>query len=492
MKSISEKNETSLNIPADFADRHNGSQGDRLQKMLNAVGYASLEQLISDIVPENIRLNKDLDLPAAMHEEKVLQMLEEISSRNKVFKNYIGLGFHETHLPRVILRNVLENPGWYTAYTPYQAEIAQGRLEALLNFQTMITDLTGMEIANASLLDESTAAAEAVNMFYHQREENGRKVFLSDKCHPYTIDVVKTRCAPLGILAETGSIHSFSPSKEYFAAVIQYPDTDGKIEDIEDIIKKCHSAGVRTAVAADIMSLVILKPPGEFGADAVVGSSQRFGLPLGFGGPHAGYFATKDEFKRNMPGRLVGVSKDSAGRPAFRLSLQTREQHIRRDKATSNICTAQVLLAVLSSFYAVYHGPNGLRRKAARIHALASALNAAVKKAGHEQLNEAFFDTLKIRLKGTDASEVRKNAESKKMNFRYFEDGCIGISIPETAEEADLNEIISVLSRTETKVQFNEKDCIPEKLKRTSAFLTHPVFNSWHSETEMIDRKSVV
>ncbi|HNI97279.1 MAG TPA: aminomethyl-transferring glycine dehydrogenase subunit GcvPA, partial [Leptospiraceae bacterium] len=486
MKPISENNEQRLNISADFADRHNGSQGDRLQKMLNAVGYSSLEKMISDIVPENIRLTKDLDLPAALHEEKVLKLLEEISSKNKVFRNYIGLGFHETHLPKVILRNVLENPGWYTAYTPYQAEIAQGRLEALLNFQTMITDLTGMEIANASLLDESTAAAEAVNMFYHQREENGRKVFLSDKCHPYTIDVVKTRCAPLGILTETGSIHSFIPSKEYFAAVIQYPDTDGKIEDIEDIIKKSHDAGVRTAVAADIMSLVLLKPPGEFGADAVVGSTQRFGLPLGFGGPHAGYFATKDEFKRNMPGRLVGVSKDSSGRPAFRLSLQTREQHIRRDKATSNICTAQVLLAVLSSFYAVYHGPNGLKRKAERIHSLASALNSALKEAGHEQLNESFFDTLKVRLKGTDVSDVRKKAETEKLNFRYFEDGCIGISIPETAEEEDLNEILSVLSTKAIKIQYNENRNIPDQLKRTSAFLTHPVFNSWHSETEMM------
>jgi glycine dehydrogenase len=474
-----------------FIDRHVGSDSKQIAEMLKTIGFDSLDALIDATVPESIRLRKELNLPIPQSEYSVLQHVQNLASQNKVMENFIGMGYHESIMPTVILRNILENPGWYTAYTPYQAEIAQGRLEALLNFQTMIIDLTGMEISNASLLDEATSAAEAVTMFYHLKEENSRnKVFISQNCHPQNIDVIQTRALPLQIDTVVGDYESFVPTNEFFAIVLQYPGTYGEIPDYTSIIKKCKSQNVKVILVCDLMSLLLLKSPGELGADVAVGSSQRFGLPLGYGGPHAGFFATKDEYKRSMPGRLVGVSKDRHGNNGLRLSLQTREQHIRRDKATSNICTAQVLLAVLSSMYAVYHGPIRLKKIATRIHSLTEILKNGIEKIGHRVVNNTYFDTLLVELKGISAEEIIRRAESHGINFRKVDSQKIGISLGETTNQNSLLKILNVLNPSNgnsAKLELQvHQNAIPESFQRKSEYLTHPIFNSYHTETEML------
>ncbi|MCB1176027.1 MAG: aminomethyl-transferring glycine dehydrogenase subunit GcvPA, partial [Leptospiraceae bacterium] len=432
-----------------FIDRHSGSNEEKIGKMLETLGFKDLDSLIQATIPESIRLNKKLSLPESKSEHEIIKTIKDLASKNKVFETFIGMGFNESILPNVILRNILENPGWYTAYTPYQAEIAQGRLEALLNFQTMIIDLTGMEISNASLLDEATSAAEAVTMFYNLRNKDSQnKVFVADNCHPQNIDVIQTRATPFGIEVEVKNYESFSPDENCFAVVLQYPGTDGNIPDYSNIINTCKEKNIKVIFIADLLSLVLLKSPGELGADAVVGSSQRFGLPLGYGGPHAGYFATKDEFKRSMPGRLVGVSKDSHGNPAYRLSLQTREQHIRRDKATSNICTAQVLLAVLSSMYAVYHGPEGLKKIAGRIHALANLLVDGLNSYGHKVVYKDYFDTIVVELKDMSSDELIKLAENSKMNFKKIDSNKVGISLNETNTKETIIKILNIFNRS--------------------------------------------
>lgn len=429
-----------------------------------------------------------MDLPKASTEHKILQNLKGIASQNQVFRSYIGAGYHSCIIPGVIQRNILENPGWYTAYTPYQAEISQGRLEALLNFQTMIIDLTGLEISNASLLDEGTAAAEAMFLAYSVRKnETAKKFFVSELCHPQTIDVVVTRANPLGIEVQIGNHESIELNEDFFGVLLQYPATDGKVIDYTSFIQRSHNVGAISTVAADLLALTLLKSPGEMGADIAVGSSQRFGLPLGFGGPHAGYFATKDEFKRSMPGRLIGVSKDSQGNSGLRLSLQTREQHIRRDKATSNICTAQVLLAVISSMYAIYHGPEGLKNIATRIYKFTSIFANVLKNAGFSITNEFFFDTITIQA-GTKVQEILNRAYSKKINFREYKDGKIGITLDETVNLEDLKDLLEIFEIKNTDIEklFVDVSNVPDSFKRKTSYLTHPVFQSHHTETKML------
>jgi len=410
-----------------FADRHIGPNEDEISSMLRELGYDNLDALIDATVPKNIRLDRQLQLPEAKSEIEALTELRAISKKNKVARSFIGAGYSDCITPPVIQRNILENPGWYTAYTPYQAEIAQGRLEALLNFQTMITDLTAMEIANASLLDEATAAAEAMTLCH--AVVSGRKTFfVVDNCHPQTIAVIQTRAKPLGIEVKIDNVSRFKFDDTVFGALVQYPATDGAIYDYTAFVKQAHDAGALVVVAADILALTLIKPPGEFGADVVVGNTQRFGVPLGFGGPHAAYFATRDQYKRHMPGRLVGVSHDAEGRPAYRLALQTREQHIRRDKATSNICTAQVLLAVIASMYAVYHGPHGLRAIAERVHNLTRRLANSGLKIVHQN----FFDTLHVDLGDKTADEIISRTEKIGINLRKLGDHAVGISLDET------------------------------------------------------------
>ncbi|HMV42098.1 MAG TPA: aminomethyl-transferring glycine dehydrogenase [Leptospiraceae bacterium] len=486
----SEKSSNPL-TPADtFLKRHVGSDSKEVKEMLATLGYESLDAMINTAVPANIRLKNPIQVTEAKSEYEVLQELKRIFSKNKIFKNYIGTGFNDCIVPAVIQRNILENPGWYTAYTPYQAEIAQGRLEALLNFQTMIMDMTGLEIANASLLDESTAAAEAITLCHAVKsDENGDSIFISDECHPQTIDVVRTRAIPVGFNVVVGDYKKFKADKSFFAVLIQYPATNGNVYDYEELIKQAHANGVLVVTAADLMSLAILKSPGELGADVAVGSTQRFGLPLGFGGPHAGYLATKEEYKRSLPGRLIGVSKDSQGAPAMRLSLQTREQHIRRDKATSNICTAQVLLAVLSSMYAVYHGPEGIRHIATRIHLFTSILAKGIESLGFKLNSKEFFDTLSIAVDKTKQSEIRKIAESKNVNLRY-EENWIGISIDETVGKEDILVLLSIFNQGNAVNVHIAADTVAynfsEKLVRKSEYLTHPVFNTYHTETKLL------
>ncbi|TGK02912.1 glycine dehydrogenase (aminomethyl-transferring) [Leptospira langatensis] len=468
-----------------FPRRHIGPDPDQTRDMLSSLGLASLDELVSKSVPEGIRLSQPLDLPQASTERRILEDLKKIASKNKLFRSYIGTGYQASVLPGVIQRNILENPGWYTAYTPYQAEISQGRLEALLNFQTMIMDLTGLEIANASLLDEATAAAEAVFLaFGIRKNETSKLLFISELCHPQTIDVVRTRALPLGIEVKVGNHLQAELNEDYFAVLVQYPGTEGTIYNYESFFQLAHNLGALTICAADLLALTVLKAPGEFGADVAVGSSQRFGLPYGFGGPHAGYFATKDEFKRNMPGRLVGVSKDSQGKPGLRLSLQTREQHIRRDKATSNICTAQVLLAVLSSMYAIYHGPKGLKEIALRVHRLTEVLAKNLEKSGVQVLNKPFFDTLVLDL-GAKSKSYIDAATQKGINFRILDKGKISIALDETVEVSDLEDILSVFGSTKIDLSL-ESISIPNEFLRTSEYLTHPVFNSHHTETKML------
>ncbi len=470
--------------------------------MLETVGFEDIDALIDATVPKNIRLDRPLDLPAASSEADALAELRALSRQNKVARNFIGAGYSDSLTPPIIQRNILENPGWYTAYTPYQAEIAQGRLEALLNFQTMITDLTALDIANASLLDEATAAAEAMALC-HAVASGRNKFFVADNCHPQTIAVVQTRAQPLGFEVVIGNFADFKCDDTFFGALVQYPATDGAIHDYESFAKAVHDADALFVVAADILALTLLKPPGEFGADVAVGSTQRFGVPLGFGGPHAAFFATRDQHKRHMPGRLVGVSHDAEGRPGYRLALQTREQHIRRDKATSNICTAQVLLAVIASMYAVYHGPNGLRAIARKIYGLTNRLAAALRDAGLTVRHQNFFDTLCLETGEHGAEDVIRLAAEKSLNFRKLSEKTIGISLAETTTEADLEAILSVWksggspdsadgrpSRPSPSGQASrppaETGEPPILLARTSEILTHPIFNTHHTETEML------
>jgi len=480
-----------------FARRHLGPQPEEVGTMLKLLGYESLEKLVDAVIPPAIRLRRPLDLPAAKGEREASEALREIMSHNKVFRSFIGQGYYDTITPPVIQRNVLENPGWYTAYTPYQAEIAQGRLEALLNFQTMVADLTGLDIANASMLDEATAAAEAMTMLHSVRVNPAAHLFfVSNACHPQTLDVVRTRAVPQGIEVVVGDASDFNPDATCFGALLQYPGTDGAIIDESKFIQSIHQVGGKVAVATDLLALTLLKPPGEFGADVAVGSAQRFGVPLGYGGPHAAFFATKDELKRHMPGRLIGLSHDVHGRPAMRLALQTREQHIRRDKATSNICTAQVLLAAMASMYAVYHGPKGLREIAERVHGMTVWLGSVLEVLGYSIGKIHFFDTLRITTSAKwSAHEIVQEALLHSVNLRVIDSDTVGISLDETTTYADLAILIRIFGkgeeagRIESLVNFSEEEeplCLPESLLRISAYLTHPVFNSHRTETEML------
>jgi glycine dehydrogenase len=471
----------------DFSSRHLGPVGSERDEMLRATGYASLEALVDAAVPAGIRLPDSLELPEARSEQDALGWLKSIMGKNRLLKSFIGQGYYGTHTPGVIQRNILENPGWYTAYTPYQAEIAQGRLEALLNFQTMITDLTALDVANASLLDEGTAAAEAMSLALAGKPK-GTTIFVSDRCHPQTLDVVITRAEPLGITVLAGDWETFDPATcaGLFAVLVQYPDTRGRIDDFTAFFAKAKAAGAVTIAAADLLALTVLKAPGEFGADICIGSAQRFGVPFGFGGPHAGFMACKDELKRKMPGRLIGVSVDARGKPGFRLSLQTREQHIRRDKATSNICTAQVLLAVMASMYAVYHGPEGLKHLAGRIHAQTAALRKALAADDVEIEAGAFFDTLVAHVPG-QADAILVAAVAAGINLRRIDADHLGISLDETTTAADVAALAAAFGAHSPAPTGNPAaPAWPTPLARESAFLTQPVFNSYHSETEML------
>ncbi len=478
--------------PADsFASRHIGPGPEEAAAMLEAVGFASLDALADAAVPASIRLRAPLALPSALSEGEALARLKELAGRNQVFRSYLGMGYHDCVTPPVILRCVLENPAWYTAYTPYQAEISQGRLEALLNFQTMVADLTGLPVANASLLDEATAAAEAMTMTRALSEDGAsRAFFVSEDCHPQTIAVVRTRAEALGVRVIVGPHDAFDSEGPVFGALVQYPKTDGGVCDYRSFCERAHAAGALVVVAADLLALTVLTPPGEFGADVAVGSAQRFGVPLGYGGPHAAYLATKDEYKRQIPGRIVGVSKDSGGAPALRLALQTREQHIRREKATSNICTAQVLLAVIASHYAVYHGPEGLKRIARRTHALAARLADGARRLGWRTGEEGFFDTIRAAGAAARVREAVDAARARRINLRVLDEGTLVIALDETTTEKDLRDILEALNGGE-KLPFeverlsSGEEAAPA-LARRSGFLTHPVFNSHHSETEML------
>jgi glycine dehydrogenase len=476
-----------------FESRHIGPDAHQVEDMLKVVKAASIDELISQTVPSNIRLKKPLNLPKAQSEFEFLNEFKKTISKNKIFKSYIGTGYFNCITPGVILRNILENPGWYTAYTPYQAEIAQGRLEALINYQTMVIDLTGMQIANASLLDEGTAAAESMHLLFASRKGSKKeaKKFLVDvNVFPQTIDLLKTRATPLDIelvVADIAKADITDPS--VFAIYLQNPNNNGAVQDYTHFISSAHEKEIFVVMGADLMSLVLMKSPGEMGADVVVGSSQRFGVPMGFGGPHAAFFATKDEFKRQMPGRIIGASLDASGNPGYRMALQTREQHIRREKATSNICTAQVLLSVMAGMYAVYHGPEGLKKIAGRIHGLARNLAFGVEALGLKQVNENYFDTIKIAV--SDKAAVEREAVKKQINFRYFNDHHVGISLDETSSTADVNAIIEVFAAASGKsaTKANALGVTinwPASLVRQSAFLTHPVFNSHHAEHEML------
>ncbi|MFH1296882.1 MAG: aminomethyl-transferring glycine dehydrogenase [Bacteroidota bacterium] len=488
-------------ITNNFVCRHNGPNTTEIGAMLEKIGVSSLEQLIDETVPSSIRLQKPLDLPEGLNEYQFLNHLKGIAVKNKLFRSFIGMGYYHTILPGVIHRNILENPGWYTAYTPYQAEISQGRLEALLNFQTMVCSLTGFPIANASLLDEGTAAAEAMIMLFNSRDRNAvkhgaNKFFVSNELFPQTIDVIKTRAVPLGIELVFGDHRKFNFSDDVFGAVIQYPNQKGEVVDYREFVERAHRNKTSVAVAADIMSLVMLTPPGEWGADVVVGSTQRFGIPMGYGGPHAAYYATTEEFKRHIPGRIIGISVDANGNRALRMALQTREQHIKRERATSNICTSQVLLAVMAGMYAVYHGPLGLKKMARHINILTCVLAQELGKYGYEQLNQYFFDTLYIRVReGVEMEKLRQLALENKVNFRYFDEKHIGISLDETTELADVNLILCILARAAGKLcsefichpkEYEKILSLPEAIIRRSDILPQKVFSSYHSETEMM------
>ena len=477
-----------------FAYRHIGPKAVDVDQMLSTIGLDSIDTLIEQTIPKAIRAEKELDLSDSMTEAEFGEHIAALGEMNSIFKTYIGMGYHPTVLPGVIQRNILENPGWYTAYTPYQAEIAQGRLEALMNYQTMVVDLTGMELANASLLDEATAVAEALSMFFgamprNKKKTGAHKFFVDQNTFPQSITLLKTRAQPIGVELVFGDYSSFEATDDFFGAMLQYPNSEGSVEDYRAFASQCNQADIQLVVAADLMSLTLLAPPGEWGADAVVGTTQRFGIPLGYGGPHAAYFATKESYKRHIPGRIIGRTIDTDGNPALRMALQTREQHIKRDKATSNICTAQVLLAVMAGAYGVYHGPEGLMDIAESIHLRTATLNAALKGMNLEQSNEFFFDTLKVHLKVSDASSLRVLAEDAEINFRYLDSKTVGISLNETTTDSDIAEIIAVFAAAEQVVEITMDDlqtAIPSSLSRSTAFMTNEVFHSYRSETEMM------
>lgn len=477
----------------EFVNRHIGPDATDTKKMLKKIGADSLDQLIDNTVPASIRMDKPLNIPSAMSEHEYLKHIKEVSLKNKVYKNYIGQGYYDTITPSVILRNIFENPGWYTQYTPYQAEISQGRLESLLNFQTMISDLTGLPIANASLLDEATAAAEAMTMFFNSLNKQDHidrpRFFVDKETFPQTKDVLQTRALPIGIEIIEGDYKTAAIDETYFGALVQYPNDKGSIEDYRNFIQQVHDRGAYIVMATDLLALTLLTPPGELGADVAVGSAQRFGVPLGYGGPHAAFFSTKDEFKRNIPGRLIGVSIDAQGNKALRMALQTREQHIKREKATSNICTAQALLANMAAMYAVWHGPDGLKNIAKRIALLTQTVAAAIEERGFELLSQNFFDTIAV--KTNDVNAIKTKAERQQINLRYISNNAIGISLDETTEIGDLYDLINCFENDTDPVAFDihqdsELHHIPDVFTRTSSFLTHPVFNTYKSESQMM------
>lgn len=484
------KSQNTSSAPSEFTFRHIGPSEDDIKAMLKAVGFKTLDEFVSAVVPSHIQTKNKISLGAlsnGMSEQEALDRLLSYANENQLFRSFIGMGYYDTATPTVILRNIFENPGWYTQYTPYQPEISQGRLEALLNFQTMVSDLTGLPIASSSLLDEGTAAAEAMAMSYAVCAKTGqKKTFAIDiDCHPQTIAVVETRAKPLGLKVEVVDLFSAKLPEDTFGVLVQYPGSSGTVKDIKPVIEKAHATGAIATVATDLLALTLITPPGELGADIAIGSAQRLGVPLGFGGPHAAFFSTKDEYKRSIPGRIVGVSKDSRGKPALRLALQTREQHIRREKATSNICTAQVLLAVMASMYAVFHGPRRLKEIAQNIHAKTSKLAASLKKAGFKLSSDSFFDTIKIQQLNGSLETILKRAEAKKINLRKFEDGSIGISLDEVATDDDIFTLLEIITGKH-EIVSNPQLTITPSLKRTSSFLEHPVFNSYHSETEFL------
>ncbi len=478
----------------EFRGRHIGPDVHETEQMLRVIGVGNMGELISRTVPKAIRMDHELNLPEALSEAEYLKLIKEISLKNKVFRNYIGQGYYDTHTPSVILRNIFENPGWYTQYTPYQAEISQGRLESLLNFQTMVSDLTALPLTNASLLDEATAASEAMSMFFHTLNKDDKnpdrpKFFVDNEVYPQTKDVVVTRATPLGIEVVYGDYKNTTLDNTYFGALLQYPNDKGSVEDYRSFIKATHDAGAYVAMATDLLALTLLTPPGELGADVAFGSSQRFGVPLGYGGPHAAFFATKDDFKRQIPGRIIGISVDAQGNRALRMALQTREQHIKREKATSNICTAQALLANIAAMYAVYHGPDGLLNIAKRTAVLAQSLGDSLTEAGFHLLSRHYFDTIAVQV--NNDAQVRKNAENMGMNFRYYGNNVVGVSLDETTTPSDVLDIIAVFTNTEDATAFsiNEDTAlfhIPTALTRTSEILTQQVFNTHHSETKMM------
>ena len=472
-----------------FVARHIGPRPADIDRMLQECGFKSLDALADTAVPAQIRYRKPLNLPPSRSEHGLLAELRKTAAQNQVFRSFIGMGYYDCITPGVIQRNILENPGWYTQYTPYQAEISQGRLEALLNFQTMIADLTGLEIANASLLDEATAAAEAMTMCHALNAKDGKNTFfIADSCHPQTIAVVRTRAEALGISVAVGNHHTFQFSENVFAALVQYPASDGTIHDFRAFAETVHKHDALFIVATDLLSLTVLRPPGEFGADIAVGSAQRFGVPLGFGGPHAAFISTRDAHKRHLAGRIVGVSKDAQGRPALRLALQTREQHIRREKATSNICTAQVLLAIMASMYAVYHGPDGLKKIAERVHRLTAALASGLQRLGFEVANENFFDTLKIQAGNRPIKDILRAAENQRVNLRAYDSENVGVSLDEATSGEELEALLQIFNG-DKPLNFRVEDLDttgPDLPRRSSSFLTHPVFNRYHSETEML------
>jgi len=471
-----------------FESRHNAPNASQIADMLKVVKAKSVDEVIDQTVPANIRLKRPLNLPKAQSEFEFLNEFKKLVSKNKIYKSYIGTGYYNCITPGVILRNILENPGWYTAYTPYQAEIAQGRMEALINYQTLVMDLTGMEIANASLLDEATAAGEALHLLHASKKgskKEAHKFFVDENTFPQVIDLLKTRSAPIGVDLVVGDVSKLDiTDTNLFGVYLQNPNNNGEVKDYSAFIAAAHEKDLFVVVGADLMSLLLVKSPGEMGADVVVGCSQRFGVPMGFGGPHAAFFATKDEFKRQMPGRIIGISQDAQGNPGYRMALQTREQHIRREKATSNICTAQVLLSVMASMYAVYHGPEGLKKIAGRIHGLTKVLESNLKAAGIKQVNENYFDTLKIAV--SDKNVIEREAVKHEINFKYFADNHIGISIDETTSLKDVEKILKVFGVTKTLAGATAELSFPATLVRKSNYLTHPVFNMHHSEHEML------
>jgi len=475
-----------------FHERHIGPDADDVETMLDTLGVESLDALVDSAIPDSIRTDDRLDLPPACTEQQVLDEAQALGEENEDWRSFIGMGYYGTHTPPVIQRNILENPAWYTQYTPYQAEIAQGRLEALLNFQSMTIDLTGMEIANASLLDEATAAAEAMMMLERvDRRSDAATFYVAEDCHPQTIKVVKGRAEPIGVDVIVEEPENFVFGEDTFGALLQYPTTDGAVRNYRNVAERAHEANAYVAVASDLLSLAILEAPGEWGADVVVGSTQRFGVPMGYGGPHAAYFATRERFQRQVPGRMIGVTKDADGEMALRMALQTREQHIRRGRATSNICTAQVLLAVIASMYAVYHGPEGLREIATRVHDLTKTLADGLTQAGHSLRNEHVFDTLRVDLQDTTQAQVRERAEAHKINLRYYDDGSVGVALDQTVTAEDLDALFTIFGATNGQRRYADDVAVDLEsgydgpMERRTPYLEHPVFNKYHSEAEI-------